>query len=95
MKKMSQCLTVLYMISQQLHRNIHVLTEGGGKGKKKTASTQDKLVQSAVLKRVRGLQNCAELQIPATPPNHPRTGKKTKLQGVLGEYSWSGHTLWS
>lgn len=26
-------------------------------------------------------------------PNHPRTRKKTKLQGVLGEYSWSGHTL--
>lgn len=23
------------------------------------------------------------------------TGKKTKLQGVLGEYSWNGHTLCS
>lgn len=28
-------------------------------------------------------------------PNLARTRKKTKLQGVLGEYSWRGHTLFS
>lgn len=28
-----------------------------------------------------------------TGPYHLRTRKKTKLQGVLGEYSWNGHTL--